>query len=314
MKFIEHIFSVKNSKDNSHKNITLLGFKIAIRKNTKQTDIITRNILRDELSIIHRELNRNIQKNLSICIQHQKVFPQYKNIHNGQEMALICTGPTLKYFEGMKDLIYVGCNAACKYNKLKLDYLFMQDYEGCIKYMYDLPESFINNCKLFYGYTTEHNPKSLKVIPEDIAIKHGAQRYYTDWANIRNFKPEFVCDISTQPLCCFGTVAFPAIQFIFWTNPKRIYLVGCDASTWSHYDGDPGIIDYTYLIERWKNLKAFAQRYYPTTEIISINPAGLKGMFRDVYTENYLKDNPDCTKHLEHIEIINSQKIITRIK
>ena len=289
MKFIEHIFSVKNSKDNSHKNITLLGFKVKLRKKTSET--ITRNMLRDELSIIHRELNRNIQKNLSICIQHQKVFPKYKNIHNGQKIALICTGPTLKYFEGMKDLIYVGCNAACKYDKLKLDYLFMQDYEGCIKYMYDLPESFINNCKLFYGYTTEHNPKSLKVIPEDIAIKHGAQRYYTDWANIRNFKPEFVCDISTQPLCCFGTVAFPALQFILWTNPKKIYLVGCDCST-GHYDGTAG--DARHLIKRYQILKLFAQRYYPETEIISVNPVGLRGVFKDIYTENYLAANPQC--------------------
>ena len=303
MKFIEHIFSVKNSKDNSHKNITLLGFKVKLRKKTSET--ITRNMLRDELSIIHRELNRNIQKNLSICIQHQKVFPQYKNIHNGQEMALICTGPTLKYFEGMKDLIYVGCNAACKYDKLKLDYLFMQDYEACIKYIYDLPENFIKNCKLFYGYTTEYNPESLKVIPEDIAIKHGAQRYYTDWANIRNFKPEFVCDISTQPLCCFGTVAFPAIQFIFWTNPKRIYLVGCDCST-GHYDGTAG--DVRYLIKRYQFLKSFAQRYYPETEIISVNPVGLKGMFRDVYTESYLEAHPELKNKIQNIELL-SQKM-----
>ena len=34
----------------------------------------------------------------------------------------------------------------------------------------------------------------------------------------------------------------------------------------------------------WKELKRFAEVYYPTTEIISVNPVGLRGMFKDLYT------------------------------
>jgi hypothetical protein len=37
------------------------------------------------------------------------------------------------------------------------------------------------------------------------------------------------------------------------------------------------------IYEGWKDLKKFAQIYYPDTEIISINPVGLKGLFTDVY-------------------------------
>ena len=33
--------------------------------------------------------------------------------------------------------------------------------------------------------------------------------------------------------------------------------------------------------------KMFARQYYPETEIISINPVGLRGLFKDVYTEEY---------------------------
>ena len=307
MKFIEKIFSVKNSKDNAHKIITLLGFKIKIKKKKIQSDAITLAVLKNELAIIHRELNRNIQKNLSICIQHQKVFTPYKNIHNGQDVALICTGPTLNNFNGLDNVIYVGCNSAFKYDKLRLDYLFMQDYEACVNYIQDVPAYVDKNCKLFYGYTMEYNKKSLKIIPEDIAIAQGAQRYYTDWANVKGFKPEFVCDISTQPLCCWGTVAFPAIQFILWTNPKKIYLVGCDCSN-GHYDGTLEDVSLTHLINRWNVFKNFAQRYYPETEIISVNPVGLRGVFRDVYTESYLNANPEIKKEAQSIEILNNER------
>ncbi len=38
------------------------------------------------------------------------------------------------------------------------------------------------------------------------------------------------------------------------------------------------------LKEKYQEMKRFAQIHYPETEIISINPVGLKGMFKDIYT------------------------------
>ena len=37
------------------------------------------------------------------------------------------------------------------------------------------------------------------------------------------------------------------------------------------------------LIGKWKKLKEFADEKYPNTEIISVNPVGLKGLFKDEY-------------------------------
>ena len=37
----------------------------------------------------------------------------------------------------------------------------------------------------------------------------------------------------------------------------------------------------------YARIKMFARLYYPDTEIISINPVGLRGLFRDAYTDNY---------------------------
>ena len=51
-----------------------------------------------------------------------------------------------------------------------------------------------------------------------------------------------------------------------------------------------------FLVNSWKWVKDFTNRFYPGTEIISVNPVGLKGLFRDVYTEAYLKEHPEIDR------------------
>ena len=300
MKLLEYIFSIKNSSDKKHKIITILGIKLKIKK--KENSRID-----GQLNNLHRELNRNIQKNLSICFQHQKVFSQYKNINNGKKLALIATGPTLNYYKPLQNVINVGCNSSFK-KGIPLNYLFMQDYEAVKDYIEEVPEYVSKDCKLFYGFTMEYHKVPKKIIPESIAIKHGACRYYTDWAPIKDFKPAFVHDISSQPIGCMGSVAFPSLQFMLWTNPETIYLVGCDCSD-SHYDNTPLLDktfnDLSFLILPWKEMKIFANAYYPETEIISVNPIGLRGIFRDVYTQSYLDEHPEIRGELgDDIEIL----------
>lgn len=48
-------------------------------------------------------VNRLIQTNLSTCFLHQKTFPQFKGIHQGQDVCLLASGITAakyKYVEG----------------------------------------------------------------------------------------------------------------------------------------------------------------------------------------------------------------------
>ena len=52
-------------------------------------------------------------------------------------------------------------------------------------------------------------------------------------------------------------------------------------------------------------MKKFAEVYYPETEIISVNPIGLKGLFRDVYTESFLTEHPEIDK--KTVEILNDK-------
>ena len=74
------------------------------------------------------------------------------------------------------------------------------------------------------------------------------------------------------------------MQFALFTNPRRIYLVGCDCSS-GYFDGTATPLPNEHLVGLWKEIKKFAEIYYPETEIICVNPVGLKGVFKDLVQE-----------------------------
>ena len=100
------------------------------------------------------------------------------------------------------------------------------------------------------------------------------------------------------------------MQFALFTNPKRIYLVGCDCSIGHfHAEAQNGHgADLSGIKEAWIKLNKYILNYNYKTEIISVNPVGLKGMFKDVYTQSYVDAHPELLN--EDIEILG-EKIIT---
>ena len=111
-----------------------------------------------------------------------------------------------------------------------------------------------------------------------------ALRFDVDcWPQARGNPFVFTYDLSTAPFGHVYSTIFVPIQFALWTNPRRLFLVGCDCSHGGHFyttaQNNELCIDKIY--EGYLNLKKFAARYYPQTEIISVNPVGLKGLFKD---------------------------------
>ena len=82
-----------------------------------------------------------------------------------------------------------------------------------------------------------------------------------------------------------GGTVFSALQFALFTEPKTIYLVGCDCTD-SGYFKKAGKGIKQNLLEKteylWHEAKYFINQYYPDTEIVSVNPVKLKGLFRDI--------------------------------
>lgn len=233
-----------------------------------------------------RKMELTISRALSTMAMHQRTFSPFKNKAAGRDIVIVAGGPTAAKFRPIPDAIYIGVNRAYKLSSVALDYLFCQDYIA-IRGGDTLDEIYTyrrGECVKFVGLVGDNAWDNGFVIPESFAIKLGALRYRA----VEGDLDDFAYDLSVQPLADCGSVVFAALQFALWMNPRRVYLVGCDCSQGGYFyksgdtsaaDGKPLPVDR--LLQGYAWFKQFAQRYYPETEIISINPVGLKGLFID---------------------------------
>ena len=230
---------------------------------------------------IHKRISINDQPYVRVAMfantvmkTHSKSFDKFKGILCDKEAALIATGPSLKQYKPIANTVNIGVNKAFLFDNLTLDYLFIQDFLTK-EYIYKLLDDKYAKIEKFLGIL----PKKDLIIPESLSLKLNAHRYYTD----EYCKPhKFAYDISANLLGDFCSVSFAAMQFILWTNPSKIYLVGCDCSS-GYFDKTKSTTSMNKLAKNWIALKEFAKIYYPDTQIISVNPVGLKGIFTDLY-------------------------------
>ncbi len=288
-------YDVDSFISKNYPNIKLLpnifenNFLFNLQKDERESLAVKK--LSQQIFITENNLNRLVQNNISTAFLHQKTFSRFKGCHQGQELVILATGPSAEKYQPIRNAIHIGVNRAFQLNKANLDYVFIQDYSGKTpEYINELDNYNRNNCIKFYGLTCEWLKNTNRVIPESHAIKANALRYRTDWADIESFKSQFAYDISTQPLGCFGTIVFPALQFALWTYPKKIYLVGCDCdlSGYAYSKTERNYLLPDKLIQAYYEFKTFANKYYPDIEIISVNPVGLKGVFKELYYEKEL--------------------------
>lgn len=229
-------------------------------------------------------LYRLNQYNIETARLHEKTFGPYKNKHNGEDIVIVACGPSAQNFKYIPNAKYIAINRATRLN-IDFDYLFLEDGGATLKDFNNEMDAYRpGNCKKFYGTQAPGKIAQGNVIPESSVIKTGASRYHTDsFAKFRGFEPEFAFDLSTRPLGAFGTTALSALQFALWTNPRRIYLVGCDCTATGHFysKSDTSNLNISSLLKGYKAAKFFAEHFYPDTEIISVNPVGLRGLFKD---------------------------------
>jgi hypothetical protein len=228
-------------------------------------------------------------------------FGGCKDLYVGREVAIVATGATLNDYRPIEGAVHIGMNTAYRYQRCTLDYLFVQDFnrdafreyygEGYLKeYIQDIAAL---RCKKFVGMYSEDCPhRHIRLSESDLA-RVNAVRYFVDIAP----SEEIYENICFHPLMDFFSVVFPAVHFALFTNPRRIYLVGCDLladGKYRHFDdegeGSRAEDRVSSVAEfqkntAWPKVKAFAAQHYPDTEIVSVNPVGLKGLFRDLYTK-----------------------------
>ena len=231
------------------------------------------------------ELEHQIAEQNEVCAVNTKAFADYRNRFRGKRVVLFATGPTSKYYTPIPDAIHIGVNFAWRREDIPLDFLFTQDGKIAI---YGKVEEGFNKIreKVFVGI---YIPKvDWFTFPENFSLEENVRRFYS---NGSSKDQKIHQDICYHPLMDFWTVAHPALHFALFTYPKEIYLIGCDTSPTGHFYDPQNKNDL--MIQNIKvgyaRIKMFAKRFYPDTEIISVNPVGLKGLFHDVYTEEYLE-------------------------
>ncbi len=302
-KAAEYIISVKNSPDKKHKVVMLFGIKLKFKKR-QPLEARLRNIIREEVSFITA---REISNAIAIAKLHSRTFPQFKNIHKNSSIAIFGGGPTMEYYQKELSCINIALNHLIFKEDIDFSYLFNWDYQGTIEKAPDYYEKIKTyNCKKFFGRFQCGDFLEYPDLPDD--QEKGIYHFYSSARHhlpAYNYGEILHYDIETHPLTDFMSVSFAAIQFALYTHPQKIYLIGLDTTQTGHYLGYNNLYHIGKMLTGYKKLKKFVGIYYPDIEIISVNPVGLKGLFKDVYTQSYVDAHPELKN--ENIEILKPE-------
>lgn len=280
------------------RSIRVLGLPIYRKKikietlQTSETDSLRNEIaqLKAFIEQKHQELlelsYRRSYAPLKIYNHHHKVLPKYKNKHKDKSIVICGAGPTLNQYKQKQNCIHIGLNRTFENPRLKFDYVFSWDFANLSRDDASFYDKLTNYpaqkiCGLFI------NDQALQ-INEEISHRLNALTLYSStlWGLGGNvYDPYIHYDIEHYPLMDFGSVAFGAFHFALYTGAKRIYLVGIDNSLNGYYTNThkQRFLQVERIKEGWLSVKKFLSNYYPDVEVISINPVGLKGIFKDEY-------------------------------
>lgn len=292
-KYLLGLYRTKISDEFKEKRLFGIRFYKKIKGNNEQINLKKQLAFyiekyKAEENNIHQIVFNEVANILCIKNLHSKTFPAFKDIHYGKEIVIVGTGPTLNNYKIKEDAIHVGLNNAFKNQNIKFDYVFAWDYANLIKndpMFYEKLSKY--NCKKFFGLFLGAD---IPQVPKNIIEKCKAHTFYSSARHDLGFynaiNNNISDDIEISPLMDFMSVAFAAFHFSVYTNPKRIYLVGIDNALNGYFNGDSQQFLMTDIIKKgWETVKIYMDNKHPDIEIISINPVGLKGIFKDIYEE-----------------------------
>lgn len=276
------------------KNIKVMEYSYALElqyhqmKRFSSDDIIKEKLLQLEEKI--DQIDCQIQEQNEICATNTAAFKKFENCNYGKDVVVVASGPTMQYYKPLKSAIHIGMNSTWKRNDINFDYFFVLDWIREQRF-YDLWDGIFKNVKgeIFIARYLRNSLRGRKLeYPVLTGIEE--KRIHRFWKE--TYSSDIYQNICYHALMNYSSVVFPAIQFAFYTHPKRIYLVGCDVSNKGDFDQIENIFprwQLNILKCGYARIKEFAEQHYPQTEIISINPVGLKGLFQDEFTENFKK-------------------------
>ena len=247
--------------------------------------------------------NRNDQAKLipgfvSAAIINHETFSPFRNFCAGKDLVVCGAGPSLSDYVPIRGAVHIALNRAFLFDKVAFDFIYAQDFNGIKMVQQELVDYRPGSCQKLFGTQDDRNLDVYRSnIPFQLAEKCGARLFVTNYFAMDNlWDSKFIPNIDSSAISTFTNVGLAVMQFALWMNPRRIYLVGIDASG-NHFT-QQGLSDAEKREEehrisamweserertrkKWEECKLFASVYYPETEIVSVNPVGLRGIFKD---------------------------------
>ena len=259
---------------NGRKSFYLFGAKI-FSKSTGQEE---------RLAMLERKLDECLAQsyNLATVVQAQHInrqtFGPFRGAFRGKKVVIAGCGPTLSQYSPIEGALHIGVNRAYKHDKVKFDYLFVQDplAEG----MDEFNAYRAGDCQKFYGVIPPNRIRqcfpTLNRIPVSECIRAGGFPYILQDVPDR----DVAYDISCEPVGDFSGTVFSVLHFLMYSLPDEIYLVGFDCSSGHFYGNDGCRLDYQK--KNWLLFSNILKSKYPQIKVYSVNPVGLKGIFYDL--------------------------------
>jgi len=288
---ITWLFGLFHSRsDSASRKYYILGIKVLRRKRLRTVHDQLNDIKKILVGIEDKQVKMTRQQYVAnaVVALHSQVFPPFKNKHKGQAAVLLASGPTLNNYTPIKDAVHVGVNTLPDFKAVSLDYYFCIDFRA-IQKLETLYQFMASKYVKFFGQHADYPQIPLGNldkwhVPDSFVEKlENAHLFY-----FSQYDTSICKDVETMPLRCYNSsCVFTALDFILYAGFSKIYLVGCDCSFAGHFNGEKQEADPSnQFLRGWRIVRDHVRIFYPDVEVISINPVGLKGMFRDVYTDS----------------------------
>ena len=238
------------------------------------------------------DMENQIASQYEIRQTHTESFAEYRNAFGGRKIVIVASDPTARYYQPLPDAIHIALNFAWRREDIPFDFLFTGDNRTNKNSEVKMQDGFEKiRDKIFISKHLDGLSGSALHF-EDFPENNKIHRFYYD---INSSGKSIYRNICLHPLFTNMSIAESALHFALFTSPAEIYLVGCDTtnagyfyeSSKEHSYGN-SVMDTTAMKVGYARLKMFAQRFYPNTKIISVNPVGLRGLFEDVYTKSLI--------------------------
>ena len=311
-----------------YKNVVLLSYESYKQINKEIIDYVpdirceirhirqaSDNILKEinQLKNENRILAGLIQSMPMVAETHIQSFATYKDINLGKVVVVAGTGPSLNLYKYNPGFVHVGVNSLCFSQNIKLDYYFAQHLpqsEDILDIKDDINPTMrrkmidgIKNlsCVKFIGQhlTFDGYDYGFFLAPPMGSFSDDS---YNKYYFFNNENSSFYCkDIRYGLLWGDNSTIFPAMQFALFTNPQKIYILGCDGymsssgdNYWSEEEDREQSLrfnNFKYdvinkdMLKRWISLKKFIQINYQDIDVRMVNPGVFKGVFKEAYTD-----------------------------